>query len=406
MSNTTPKGNRAHLAVFGRRNAGKSSFVNAFIDQDLCIVSETPGTTTDPVEKAYELQPFGPILMIDTAGLDDTGELGEKRIKKTREVLNRTDFAFILAERGKFGIFEETIIKLFKENNIPWAIVINKADLDDEAEQISYTAYLEKHFGVRAYSCSSVTGTGIETIRTAVAATLDQNTPPPPLLSDLVKPPELVVLVVPIDKEAPKGRLILPQVQAIRELLDADIPAIVVKDRELHYTLNYHLKTKPKLVVTDSQAFLKVNADVPNDILMTSFSILYARQKGDLSAYVKGVKAIDGLKSGDKVLVAELCSHRPITEDIGRVKIPRWLKQFKGINVDFDYAVGKDFPEDLSPYNMVIQCGGCMVNRQLIVNRIRQSEAQQIPISNYGVVIAYLMGILDRALKPFPNYQL
>ncbi|MFC1595849.1 [FeFe] hydrogenase H-cluster maturation GTPase HydF [Candidatus Margulisiibacteriota bacterium] len=398
MNNETPKGNRPHLAVFGKRNSGKSSFINAFIDQDLSIVSSTPGTTTDPVEKAYELQPFGPVVLIDTAGIDDAGDLGQKRIARTRKVLDRTDFAFLLVEDNQIGQYEAELIAVFLDKKIPWVIILNKEDLLTLPDLDRYIADIKANTGGFVLSCSTLKKPGLEKIKAYTAEILGSITP---LIADLVAPPDTVVLVVPIDKEAPQGRLILPQVQVMRELLDADTSCVVVKEKGLDYTLNNVLKIKPKLVVTDSQAFLEVDANVPGDILMTSFSILFARQKGDLRQYVEGVKAIDNLQNGDNVLIAELCSHRPIGEDIGRVKIPRWLKQYKGVTPNFEFAVGKDFPDDLSKYKLIIQCGGCMVNRQLILSRIARARSQNIPITNYGVTIAYLFGILDRAVKSF-----
>lgn len=402
MENNTPKSNRIHIAILGKRNVGKSSFINSLTNQEISIVSETPGTTTDPVEKSYELQPFGPVVFIDTAGIDDVGELGEKRVKKTKEVLKRTDFAVVLTEPDKIDDFERALIKLLDEKKTPWIIVINKTDLYSEEKVCDTRENIEKEFSTKSQICSLFRQTDIEQIKNAIINQLEQLIPEPFIIADLVKSPDLVVLVVPIDKEAPKGRLILPQVQTLRELLDCDIPVVVVKDKELHYTLNNILKLKPKLVVTDSQVFMKVDADVPKDIMMTSFSVLFARQKGNLEQYAKGAFAIEDLKNGDRILIAELCSHRPISEDIGRVKIPRWLKQYTGKDIDFDIVAGRDFPGDLSKYSLIIQCGGCMANRQLVQTRILEAKKQNIPISNYGITIAYLHGILKRALEPFP----
>ncbi len=398
--NSTPKGNRIHIGIFGRRNVGKSSFINAFVGQELSIVSDTPGTTTDPVEKAYELQPFGPVLFIDTAGIDDTGELGIKRVGRTKEALKRTDLAIVMIDGNGSYEFEENIIGEIRAKGIPWLFVINKIDLGGN-NRAAMKQILSEKYGVDVFTCSSLYGTNIDQIKKAVAEKLSRALPDPSILADLVKPSDTVVLVIPIDKEAPKGRLILPQVQTIRELLDFDATAVTVKERELKYVLEHVLKDKPALVITDSQEFLKVDADTPPDIPLTSFSILFARQKGDLDIYVKGLEAIDRLKGGCTILVAELCSHHPIGEDIGRVKIPRWLRNYSGCNLNFDFAAGKDYPENLEKYSLVIQCGGCMVNRRLILNRIKSARDQDIPITNYGLIIAKMHGILERALKVF-----
>lgn len=401
MTNSTPKANRVHISIFGRRNVGKSSFINAFLGQDLSIVSDTPGTTTDPVEKAYELQPFGPVVIIDTAGIDDEGVLGKMRIEKTGEVIKRTDLAVLIIEPGIFADFELQIINLLKERNIPYVTVINKIDLIDEEILKNFLQETGLKVSGTIIACSSLKNIAIDKVKESLLAKLDEISPDPPILSDLVTSPDVVLLVVPIDKEAPKGRLILPQVQTIRELLDVDIPVVVVKDKELKYTIDKILSVKPALVVTDSQVFLKVDADVPDDIKMTSFSILFARQKGDLEEYVKGVKTIENLKDGDKILIAELCSHRPLSEDIGRVKIPRWLKQYTGKDLIFEVGVGKELPRNLSEYALIIQCGGCVVNRRLIISRMEDAKKLGVPVTNYGVCISYLHGIMDRALLPF-----
>lgn len=398
--NSTPKGNRVHIGIFGRRNVGKSSFINAFVGQELSIVSDTPGTTTDPVEKAYELQPFGPVLFIDTAGIDDAGELGLKRVERTKGVLKRTDLAILMIDGDGPGELEENIIGEIRTKGIPWLYVINKIDLDGGNREAMEKRLSEK-YGVDVFTCSSLYGTNIDHIKKSVAEKLAKALPDPSILADLVRPSDTVVLVIPVDKEAPKGRLILPQVQTIRELLDFEATAVVVKERELRYVMDHVLKEKPTLVITDSQEFLKVDADTPPDIPLTSFSILFARQKGDLDSYVKGLDSIDHLKDDSRILIAELCSHHPIGEDIGRVKIPRWLRNYSGRNLNFDFVAGKDYPENLEKYSLVIQCGGCMVNRRLILNRIRSAHDQCIPITNYGLIIAKMHGILERALKVF-----
>lgn len=402
MTGDTPKANRIHIAVFGRRNAGKSALLNALLDQDLSIVSDTPGTTTDPVEKAYELQPIGPVVLIDTAGIDDEGDLGEKRMAKTRSALKRTDIAILALETPEVTALEQDWISQFKADNKQWLMAITKQDLkSDLTDTQTRIAQLSEQWQVPVVLNSALKKTGIDLLRNALAQLADEVTPSPPIVADLVQPPDVVVLVIPIDKEAPKGRLILPQVQTIRELLDADVPTVTVKERELKFTLDHVLKVKPKLVITDSQAFLKVHADVPDEVYLTSFSVLLARQKGDLSTYIAGTRAINTLKSGDKLLILELCAHRPISEDIGRVKIPRWLEQITGASLDIHIHSGNAPIPNIADYKLIIQCGGCVANRTLIQARIRDAKHAGIPITNYGICIAYLHGILDRAVKVF-----
>jgi len=402
MMNKTPKGNRPHITFLGKRNVGKSSLINVLINQELSIVSDVPGTTTDPVEKATELNPFGPVVFVDTAGYDDIGLLGEKRVKKTMTALTESDLAIIVITE-ELTNDDKKIIDLVISKNIGYLLVINKSDIMDEETIKKVQNNIRQSYNVAVLLCSTINHNNIEELKESIITILRSNPSELPIISDLLKPMDTVVLVIPIDKEAPKGRLILPQVQTIRECLDADVSCIVVKERELHYTLNHILKTKPKIVITDSQAFLKVNADVADDVLMTSFSILYARQKGDLITYTKGISAIKKLKNNDSILIAELCSHRPISEDIGRVKIPRWLEQYSGLSLNFDVFSGKEIPEDLTKYKLIIQCGGCMANRSLIISRINKAIDQNVPITNYGLIIAYLHGIIERALTPFPE---
>ena len=392
----TPKGLRLHIGIFGRRNVGKSSLLNRLVGQQAAIVSDVAGTTTDPVEKPMELLPLGPVLFIDTAGIDDAGALGQMRIEKTREVLSRSDLAMVVTEADQWGKFEDEILARLDELKVPVIVVFNKSD-----EQKPDESSLHHSAKYSVIAVSAKTGDGIDDLRQA----LIKNAPEefisnPAIVSDLVGPGKIAVLVVPIDKEAPKGRLILPQVQAIRDLLDGDAMAVVCKERELRATLA-KLNEKPALVVTDSQAFLKVAADTPDDIPMTSFSILFARFKGDLAEMVKGAKAIDTLHSGDKVLIAESCTHHPITDDIGTVKIPRWLTQYVGGKLDFEWFRGHGFPDDVSKYKMIIHCGACMWNRREMLSRIMLAKKAGVPISNYGLVIAYSLGIFERALKPF-----
>jgi len=400
ISQTTPKGFRLHIGLFGRRNVGKSSLLNAITRQYVSIVSEFAGTTTDPVEKPMELLPLGPVLFIDTAGIDDTGALGELRIEKTRQVLNRIDLGVIISESDIWGDFEEKLLGELRARKIPVIAVFNKSDLAESNGKILDRLALEK---IPVVKTSVLSGKGILDFRQALLNTA----PPefvnnPKIVGDLVGAGEMAILVVPIDKEAPKGRLILPQVQAIRDLLDSDASCIVVKERELRHVLE-RLKKPPKLVVTDSQAFLKVAADTPREIPLTSFSILFARFKGDLSELVLGTLAIDRLKPGDRILIAEACSHHPIAEDIGRVKIPRWLTQYVGGKLEFDTVQGHDFPKDLSPYRLVVHCGACMTNRREMLTRLLHCRQAGIPMTNYGLTIAYSLGIFERALEPFPD---
>ena len=395
----TPKGLRLHIAFFGRRNVGKSSLLNALTRQQVSIVSPVAGTTTDPVEKPMELLPLGPVLFIDTAGIDDTGELGALRVQKTRQVLERTDVAVLVATAGTWGEFEEEMLQELAGRKIPTVVVFNKIDAG-QPDAALIAKLVEKK--LRTVRTSAVKVTGILDLRQAL---LDSAPPDfidsPSLLGDLVGPGELAVLVVPIDKEAPKGRLILPQVQAIRDLLDSDACCLVVKERELRNALD-RLRIPPKLVVTDSQAFLKVAADTPRNVPLTSFSILMARFKGDLLAQVQGTLVIENLRSGDRVLIAEACAHHPIGEDIGRVKIPRWLTLYTGEKLHFEHVQGHDFPADVSPYKLVIHCGACMWNRREMLSRILRCQQAGVPITNYGLTIAYSLGIFARALEPFP----
>ena len=395
----TPKGLRLHIGIYGRRNVGKSSFLNALTRQQVAIVSDTPGTTADPVEKPMELQPIGPVLFIDTAGIDDVGPLGALRVQKTRLAMKRTDVALVLAEGRQWGALEEDLLAGFAASHTPVIAVFNKADL-----AAPDGAVLER-LRARAIPTavvSSIDGRGMGEFRQTLIKLLpDDFLEAPSIASDLVPPGELAVLVVPIDLEAPKGRLIVPQVQTLRDLLDHDSYCLVVKERELKDALD-RLKRPPALVVTDSQAFLKVAADTPPGVPMTSFSILFARLKGDLNTFVEGATAIDRLRTGDRVLIAEACTHHPIGEDIGRVKIPRWLTQYVGGELQFEHIQGLDFPPDLSPYRLAIHCGSCMFNRRNLISRLVQCREAGLPISNYGVTIAYSLGILERALAPFP----
>jgi [FeFe] hydrogenase H-cluster maturation GTPase HydF len=394
-----PKSFRLHIGIFGRRNVGKSSILNALTNQEVSIVSDIAGTTTDPVEKPMELLPVGPVLFIDTAGIDDTGALGEKRIRKTMQVFDRTELGLIVSKYDEWGTFEEQILRELQDRAIPVIIVFNKCDLVAESACLNKSFSAEK---IPTVETSAISKKGILELRQVIL----KNAPEdfinrPGIVSDLVGPGEMAVLVVPIDKEAPKGRLILPQVQSIRDLLDGDSFCMVVKERELREALK-RLNTPPKLVVTDSQAFLKVTADTPTEIPVTSFSILFARHQGDLPEMVKGAMTIDQLKPGDKVLIAEACSHHPIGEDIGTVKIPRWLTQYVGGKLEFTNHRGHDFPDNLSEFKLIIHCGACMWNRREMLSRMMKARAAGVPLTNYGLTIAYSLGIFERALQPFP----
>jgi len=400
MYQSTQKGLRLHVGIFGRRNVGKSSLLNAMTRQQVSIVSEQAGTTTDPVEKPMEFLPLGPVLFIDTAGIDDAGALGELRVRKTRQVLDRTDVGVIVCEGDAWGDFEDRLLGEFRLRGAPVIAVFNKTDIAPSMNgRVSERLTRD---GVRVVRTAAVSGEGILDLREALldAAPADF-VDSPSLIADLVGPGEMAILVVPIDKEAPKGRLILPQVQAMRDLLDNDSFCMVVKECELRAALD-RLNAPPKLVVTDSQAFARVAGDTPGDVKLTSFSILFARYKGDLAEMVRGAAAIDTLKSGDSVLVAEACSHHPIGEDIGRVKIPRWLTDRVGGRLNFIQVQGHDFPDDLSPYKLVIHCGACMWNRREMLTRILRCRQAGVPITNYGLTIAYSIGVFERALEAFP----
>ena len=397
----TPRGNRLHIAIFGRRNVGKSSLINVLTNQDIALVSSVAGTTTDPVYKAMEILPIGPVVLIDTAGIDDEGELGELRVKRSRQVLSKADLALLVLDAGHdITEYEVEIVSLCREKNLPLVAVLNKADIHPIVAK--KVAKCKERLGLEPVAVSAVTGEGVSDLKIAIIraapATWDDQT----IVGDLLEPGDTAVLVVPIDLAAPKGRLILPQVQTIRDILDHHALSVVVKERELKSAMEQFTK-KPKIVITDSQAFLKADADTPGDVLLTSFSILFARYKGDLEALVAGAKAIDSLKPGDRVLMAEACTHHRVEDDIGRVKIPRWLRQAVGGELRFDWASGQGFPDNLQEYKLVVHCGGCMINRREMLARIAQAQAAGIPIVNYGVAIAHLMGILPRALSPFPD---
>ena len=396
--NSTPSAERVHIGIFGKRNAGKSSVINAITDQDLAIVSDVKGTTTDPVSKAMELLPLGPVMIIDTPGLDDTGELGKMRVKKSYQVLNKTDIGILVVD-GLIGVTpqDNALIEKFKEKKIPYIVVMNKLDLVKEKN-----LDLPLEDSPNTMWVSSITKENIYELKELIAKQAPSDESKFQIVGDLLDPSDFVVLVVPIDKAAPKGRLILPQQQTIRDILESDATAIVVKEYELRDTLA-SLGKKPKIVITDSQVFAKVSADTPKDILLTSFSILFARYKGNLEELVKGAKAIESLNDGDTVLLSEGCTHHRQCDDIGRVKIPRWIMQHCGKRLNFEFSSGVEFPYDLSKYKMIVHCGGCTLNAREMNYRIKCAQDQNIPITNYGILIAYMQGILHRTVEAFPH---
>lgn len=386
--NSTPSAERVHIGIFGKRNAGKSSVINALTGQSLAIVSDVKGTTTDPVSKAMELLPLGPVVMIDTPGIDDEGELGSLRVKKSYQVLNKTDIAVLVVD-GTEGMTEEdeTLLQRIRKKQIPWVVVFNKMDL----------AEITLPEGENYIAVSSKTGEHIWELKELIARQVPDENQGRRIVSDLLEPSDFVVLVVPIDKAAPKGRLILPQQQTIRDILEANAVSIVVKENELKDTLAC-LGKKPRLVITDSQAFRQVAEDTPEDIRLTSFSILFARYKGELEPFVEGVKALEKLEDGDKILISEGCTHHRQCDDIGTVKLPRWIREYTGKEPEFSFTSGVEFPEDLSPYKMIVHCGGCTLNAREMRYRIACAADAGIPIVNYGILIAYMNGILKRSL--------
>lgn len=390
--NDTPKSDRIHIGIFGRRNAGKSSIINAITSQNLAVVSKVKGTTTDPVQKAMELLPLGPVMIIDTPGIDDEGELGKMRVEKSYQVLNKTDIALLVVD-GNEGLTQcdKDLIEEIKKRKLPYLIILNKSD------EVCNRYNIENSIWV-----SAETKENIWELKERISKLVPNENMTLKIVGDLLDPEDIVVLVVPIDSAAPKGRLILPQQQTIRDVLEAGAISVVTRDTELPQTLK-SLGKKPKIVVTDSQAFGKVKNDVPEDILLTSFSILFARYKGDLAEQIKAVKAIDSLKDGDYVLISEGCSHHRQCDDIGTVKIPRWLKEHSGKKINYEFSSGTEFPRDLSKYKAVIHCGGCTLNEKEMKHIIAVAKEQNVPITNYGIFIAYTQGILKRSLQAFPE---
>ncbi len=400
--NQTPASERVHIGFFGRRNAGKSSVMNAVTGQDLAVVSDVRGTTTDPVYKSMELLPLGPVVMMDTPGIDDEGELGALRVRKSYQVLNKTDAAVLVIDGG-VGVTPEdkALLKRIREKKIPYVIAVNKKELaaPDALEKI--VDELSSEDG-EIIAVSAATGEGIDELKEQIAAAADTEEPERYIVRDLLKPSDMAVLVVPIDKAAPKGRLILPQQQTIRDILEADAVSVVVKETELKNVLG-QFQNKPKMVITDSQAFEKVAADTPEDILLTSFSILFARYKGDLAAVVKGVTALDTLEDGDAILISEGCTHHRQCDDIGTVKLPRWIREYTGKEIRIETTSGTEFPDDLTKYKMIVHCGGCMLNEREMKYRLKCAEDQGVPMTNYGITIAYMKGILKRSVEVFPE---
>jgi len=399
----TPKGNRLHIALMGRTNVGKSSLLNLMLGQDIAITSPVAGTTTDVVEKAMELLPIGPVLFLDTAGLDDVSELSGARLKKTAKIFDRADIIILVVEPDIWTKYEDMVLAKAQKHKIPILIVVNKIDLHQPSPD--WLKMLTEKTGMfLTVSCSDESQR--QTYLDALKQQLLEKAPAdfigtPSLIGDLIPPGGLAVLVVPIDLEAPKGRLILPQVQTIRDILDNDAAAIVVKERELAAALA-NLKIPPAIVVTDSQAILKVTADVPKNIPVTTFSILFARQKSDLAVMAAGAAAIENLQPGDRILIAEACSHHALEDDIGRVKIPRWLRQYVGGDLQIDISSGRDYPDDLKNYKLILHCGGCMMNRREMLNRLHKAQESGVAVTNYGVAISFLQGVIKRSLAPFP----
>lgn len=402
--NQTPASERVHISFFGKRNAGKSSVINAVTGQDLAIVSSVMGTTTDPVYKTMELLPLGPVMVIDTPGIDDEGELGALRVRKSYQVLNKTDIAILVIDStaGK-GEEELELIHRFHKKGIPYLIVYNKIDL------LSTEKIKDLAMSVRAGEVlvSASDGMNIQELKEKIASLKSEDTHKYPLIQDLIEPLDLVILVVPIDKAAPKGRLILPQQQTIRDILERGALSLVVRDTELKSTLDHFLAQGvcPKLVVTDSQAFARVSKAVPENITLTSFSILFSRYKGELEIQLKGIAALSSIEDGDRILIAEGCTHHRQCGDIGTCKMPEWIRNYTGKKPVFEFTSGTEFPGDVSSYKMVVHCGGCMLNEREMKYRIACCQDQGVPITNYGILIAQVTGILKRSLGPFPEMQ-
>lgn len=400
--NQTPMSERVHIGFFGKRNAGKSSVMNAVTGQDLAVVSEVKGTTTDPVYKSMELLPLGPVVMMDTPGIDDEGELGKLRVKKSYQVLNKTDAAVLVID-GLSGASEEdaAMLKKIRKKQIPYTVVLNKQDLASEKIK-EQTMHILGISGEQMLCVSAADGTGINELKERIAQIAEPEESKLRIVGDMISPSDFIMLVVPIDSAAPKGRLILPQQQTIRDILEADAVSVVIKEDRVRETIE-SLGKKPRLVITDSQAFETVAADTPEDILLTSFSILFARYKGNLEMAVKGVTTLDKLKNGDKILISEGCTHHRQCDDIGTVKIPRWIRECTGKEIQFETTSGTQFPDELGEYKLIVHCGGCMLNEREMKYRLSCAEDQGVPITNYGILIAYIKGILKRSVELFPE---
>lgn len=400
--NQTPMSERVHIGFFGKRNAGKSSVMNAVTGQDLAVVSEVKGTTTDPVYKSMELLPLGPVVMMDTPGIDDEGELGGLRVRKSYQVLNKTDAAVLVID-GQTGASGEdaALLRRIRKKNIPYTVVLNKQDLAPEGV-LNQAAGILDIPAEQILAVSAAAGTGITELKERIAAIAKQEEPKLRIVGDMISPSDFIILVVPIDSAAPKGRLILPQQQTIRDILEADAVSIVIKENRVKETIE-SLGKKPRLVITDSQAFEKVAADTPEDILLTSFSILFARYKGNLQTAVAGVTALDKLQDGDKILISEGCTHHRQCDDIGTVKIPRWIREYTGKDIRFETSSGTQFPDELGEYRLIVHCGGCMLNEREMKYRLSCAADQGVPMTNYGILIAYIKGILKRSVELFPE---
>ena len=392
--NNTPSSERLHIGIFGKTNSGKSSLINAITNQNIAIVSNVKGTTTDPVYKSMELLPLGPVTIIDTAGLDDNTELGILRTQKTKEVLRKTDIALLAVDsQNELSACEKELVNIFRENNINYIIVHNKSDLTSNKQEI---------LNQNEIYVSALTGENINKLKELIANLINEEKNKTPLVSDLINKYDNVILVTPIDSAAPKGRIILPQQQVLRDLLEIGAITTVVREYELEQALQ-SLKNKPKLVITDSQAFKQVSSQTPDDIFLTSFSILFARYKGVLKTAVKGISKLSSLKEGDKILISEGCTHHRQCDDIGTVKLPRWIKEYTGKTFNYEFSSGGGFPNDLSPYKLIIHCGGCMLKEKEVLFRYHEAEKSLIPITNYGITIAHINNILERSLKIFPH---
>ena len=405
--NATPAGERVHIGLFGKRNAGKSSLINALTGQKLAVVADVPGTTTDPVLKAMELLPLGPVLMMDTAGIDDSGELGQLRVQKSLQVLNKTDIAILVID-STAGITDEDLkmLKRIQDKELSCVVVFTKADVAEKNATQGNAAPDTKHNAIPSsipqISVSSTTGKNIKELKELLAHLVPQKKAPFPICADLLKPEDQVLLVTPIDSAAPKGRLILPQQQTIRDIIDSDAVAVITKENHVGSALK-NTKRPPAMVITDSQAFGKVNQAVPQEIKLTSFSILMARHKGNLEQAVLGVAALKQLQDGDRILISEGCTHHRQCGDIGTEKLPKWIQDFTGKHFNFSWTSGTEFPTDLSLYKLIIHCGGCMLNEREMQYRYRCAADQNVPMTNYGLCIAYTHGILKRSLSVFPD---